>query len=136
MGEGDRRSIKMKLNSISGITCLVNDIQKTCEFYEALGFRVGKQDTDHATCYVNWFWVDFLAEDQVSRPEHQQEAQVANRGAGQFLHIKVENADEFYEGVLSKGMKPDSAPEGNRTNGRSFILRDPDGYKLVFFEKK
>jgi hypothetical protein len=33
-------------------------------------------------------------------------------------------------------MEPDSAPEGSRSSGRSFILRDPDGYKLAFFEKK
>jgi catechol 2,3-dioxygenase-like lactoylglutathione lyase family enzyme len=126
----------MKMNSISGVTCLVNDLQKTTEFYEALGFRIGKQDQDHCTCYVNWFWIDFIAEDRTSTPEHQQDAQTSNRGAGQYLHIKVENADEFYTGVVEKGMKPDSTPQGKNTTGRSFILRDPDGYKLVFFEKK
>lgn len=126
----------MKLSSISGITCLVKDIQATADFYEALGFRIGKQDDNHVTCYVNWFWIDFIAESQASTPEHQAESQIANRGAGEYLHLKVENADEFYEGVVAKGMTPDGKPEGNRTNGRSFVLRDPDGYKLVFFEKK
>jgi catechol 2,3-dioxygenase-like lactoylglutathione lyase family enzyme len=126
----------MKLNSISGLTCIVQDLGKTADFYESLGFRVGKQEKDHLTCYVNWFWIDFIAADQATRPEHQQEATLQNRGSGAFLHLKVENADEFYEGVVAKGLKPDGAPEGNRTHGRSFVLRDPDGYKLVFFEKK
>lgn len=54
----------MKLNSISGITCLVKDIQKTAAFYEALGFRIGKQDEQRLTCYVNWFWIDFVAAGQ------------------------------------------------------------------------
>ena len=124
----------MKMNSISGITCLVKDVPTTAAFYDALGFRIGKQADDRLTCYVNWFWVEFIG--QASDPIHQQEAQLPNRGAGQFLHIKVENADAFYEGVLAKGLTPDGAPQGKPTTGRSFVLRDPDGYKLVFFEKK
>jgi len=32
----------MKVNGISGITCYVEDLAKTGEFYEALGFRRGK----------------------------------------------------------------------------------------------
>jgi len=126
----------MKLNSISGLSFLVKDLKKTVEFYEALGFRVGKQEEDHVTCYVNWFSVDFVADAATTNPEYQRESQVPNRGSGAYVQIKVENADEFYEGVLAKGMKPDAKPEGKRTTGRSFILRDPDGYKLVFFEKK
>jgi catechol 2,3-dioxygenase-like lactoylglutathione lyase family enzyme len=104
----------------SGLTFLVKDLKKTSEFYEALGFRLGKQENGHLTAYVNWFWIDFKTADPAS----------------QYLHLKVENADEFYAGVLEKGMKPDTAPEGKATTGRSFTLRDPDGYKLVFFEKK
>lgn len=126
----------MKLNSISGVTCLVKDIQKTAAFYEALGFRIGKQDEQRLTCYVNWFWIEFVAADKASDPVHQQEGKLPNRGAGEFLHLKVENADEFYAGVVSKGLTPDGQPQGKPSTGRSFILRDPDGYKLVFFEKK
>jgi catechol 2,3-dioxygenase-like lactoylglutathione lyase family enzyme len=126
----------MKLNSISGLTCIAQDLGKTAEFYEALGFRIGKQEANHLTCYVNWFWIDFIAAAHAVRPEHQQELPLTNQGAGVYLHIKVDDADKFYNGVLAKGFKPDGTPEGNRTNGRSFILRDPDGYKLVFFEKK
>jgi catechol 2,3-dioxygenase-like lactoylglutathione lyase family enzyme len=115
----------MKLSSISGITYPVSDIQKTAEFYEALGFRTGKQDATHLTCYVNWFWVNFVAAGQQQNPN-----------ADMSLHLKVENADEFYQGVIAKGMKPDGEPKGKASTGREFSLRDPDGYKLVFFEKK
>jgi hypothetical protein len=34
----------MKVNSISGFTCCVEDLAKTAEFYEAIGFRPGKQE--------------------------------------------------------------------------------------------
>jgi catechol 2,3-dioxygenase-like lactoylglutathione lyase family enzyme len=126
----------MEIKSISGVTCIVKDLAQTSAFYDALGFRLGKQDDSHLTCYVNWFWVDFIAADQASADAHRQEAQVANRGAGQYLHMKVEDVDAFYKDVCAKDMTPDGEPEGKRTTGRSFVLRDPDGYKLVFFEKK
>lgn len=125
----------MKLNSISGVSYLVKDLQKTAEFYEALGFRMGARDDHHVTCYVNWFSVDFIAQEPASTAQ-QQTAQGPNQGAEMSLHIKVENADEFYEGLVAKGMTPEGLPDGKRSTGRSFILRDPDGYRLVFFEKK
>lgn len=126
----------MEIKSISGVTCLVKDLAKTSEFYEALGFRLGKQDDTHLTCYVNWFWVDFIAEGAAGTAAYRQEAQVSNRGAGEYLHMKVEDVDAYYADLVAKGMQPDGEPEGKRTTGRSFVLRDPDGFKLVFFEKK
>src|SRR5918996_862813 len=54
----------MKVNSISGITCYVEDISKTAEFYEAIGFRRGKEEPDRVTFYVNWFFVTFVAQDR------------------------------------------------------------------------
>jgi predicted lactoylglutathione lyase len=43
----------MKPNSISGITCYVQDLAKTAEFYETLGFQRGKEESDRVTFYVN-----------------------------------------------------------------------------------
>jgi hypothetical protein len=34
---------KLKLNSISGITCYVQDLRRTAVFYETLGFRLGNE---------------------------------------------------------------------------------------------
>jgi catechol 2,3-dioxygenase-like lactoylglutathione lyase family enzyme len=128
----------MKISSISSLTCVVKDLKRTIEFYEALGMRLGKQEEDRVTFYVNWFAMDFIAASQPINAEYQREALAmqAGTGAGIYIHIKVENADEFYEGVIGKGMTPDGKPEGKASTGRSFILRDPDGYKLVLFEKK
>ncbi|MEK7152765.1 MAG: VOC family protein [Patescibacteria group bacterium] len=125
----------MKMNSISGVTCYVKDVKKTADFYETLGFRIGKQGPDHVTCYVNWFWVDCIAIDAADG-ERKQEAQAPNKGSGVYLYIKVDNIDEFYEDVVTHAMKPLSEPEKRPSGNREFVLRDPDGYKLVFFEKK
>jgi hypothetical protein len=37
--------------------------------------------------------------------------------------------------VRAAGMKPEGQPEKRPGGGREFVLRDPDGYKLVFFKK-
>ena len=126
----------MKVNSISGITCYVKDLARTAEFYEAIGFRPGKQEPDRATFYVNWFFVTFIAQDQEDDAELRKEAELPSKGAGQFLYIKVDDIEDFYKGVLSKGMKPDGEPQARSSGNREFVLRDPDGYKLAFFEKK
>ena len=45
----------IKINSISGVVCFVKDLDKTADFYEALGFRFGKREKDRLTTYINWF---------------------------------------------------------------------------------
>jgi catechol 2,3-dioxygenase-like lactoylglutathione lyase family enzyme len=125
----------MKVNSISGISCHVRDLSRTTEFYEGIGFRRGKEEADRVTLYVNWFFMTFIAEDEVDDADLRQEAEASTKGAGQLVHIKVDDVQAFYEGLVSKGLEPARAPEV-RGGNREFLLRDPDGYKLVFFQKK
>jgi predicted lactoylglutathione lyase len=54
----------MKVNSISGITCHVEDLAKAAEFHETIGFRRGKEESDRVTFYVNWFSVTLVSQHQ------------------------------------------------------------------------
>lgn len=117
----------MKMKSISGVVYYVKDLDKTAAFYEELGFRFGKREAGYLTCYLNWFWLEFHAEDK----EHP-----AGGVGGQQLGISVEDADEFYQGLIEKGLKPEGEPETMPWGRREFTLRDPDGNQLVFFHKK
>jgi catechol 2,3-dioxygenase-like lactoylglutathione lyase family enzyme len=126
----------MKPNSISGITYYVQDLAKTAEFYETLGFRRGKEESDRVTFYVNWFFVTFIAPDQDADAEARKEAKARAKGIGQFLYIKVDDIQDFHKAVVKAGMKPEGEPEVQASGNREFVLRDPDGYKLTFFQKK
>ena len=117
----------MKVNSIAGITSHVQDLARAAEFYETIGFRRGKEESDRVTFYVNWFFVTLVAGDP---------AEASAKGAGVFLYINVDDVEDFHEAVLSKGLKPAGEPERQPSGSREFVLRDPDGYNLVFFEKK
>jgi catechol 2,3-dioxygenase-like lactoylglutathione lyase family enzyme len=129
----------MKIKSVSGITCYVKNLTKTSKFYETLGFEIRKREADHITAYSNWFWIDFLAIDkneQAERYGRAKGADLGNKGAGLFLYISVDNVDEFHQAMLSKGLKPSTRPQDQPWGNREFIIRDPDGYRLVFFKRK
>ena len=124
----------MKMSSISGVVCYVKDLDETAAFYEKLGFRL-KRDADQLTAYVNWFWIIFRAAEVEDRPQGLKAAYRANRGSGTYLYIKVEDIQQFYDGVRDMGLKPATAPT-KKAGMLEFELRDPDGYNLVFFWKK
>ena len=115
----------MKPKSISALVYKVVDMDKTLAFYESLGFRIDKNDGRVAVVYVNWFSMEFhLANDIDDSPKD-----------GPLVLTSV-NLDEFYKGVLAAGHTPESEPQKTINGRREFSLRDPNGYLMVFFEKK
>jgi catechol 2,3-dioxygenase-like lactoylglutathione lyase family enzyme len=126
----------MSVNRISGVRCYVKDLDRTAEFYEALGFRRGKEEPDRTTFYVNWFFATFIAQDHEDDDDLRAEAELPDKGAGLFVYIKVDDIDDFHKSVVANGMKPDGEPRVRRSGNREFVLCDPDGYRLAFFQKK
>ena len=126
----------MKAKSVSGLGFYVADIAKTAEFYEMLGFRVGERTDNYLKIYLNWFWMWFKVASSEDNPEFVKEAQAEPKGGGVYINIAVDNADEAYAEIVAKGYKPSSEPRDWPWGHREFVVRDPDGYKLVFFQKK
>lgn len=123
------------MKSVAGMVCYVKDPAKTAEFYEALGFQFRAREPDYVSIRLNWFWLDFHSQDREEKPEFQKEALMGNKGAGAYLYISVDDVDEFYRGVVAKGLRPANEPRDWPWGNREFALRDPDGYKLIFFQK-
>ena len=116
----------MKINSISGMVYPVRDLDRTAEFYELLGFRLGKRDDHQLTCYINWFWLTFSTE-----PGHA----ATHPGAAPTLYMKVDDIDECYGALLAHGLTPSTEPRKDRSGRREFLLLDPDDNRLTFFAK-
>jgi catechol 2,3-dioxygenase-like lactoylglutathione lyase family enzyme len=125
----------MRPNRIAGIVCYVKDIVKTADFYEKLGFVIDTVSSDHLSARINEFWIDFLSQDKEEKVEFQKEAKLENKGAGQFIYLNVDNVDEYYEYIKERGLNPKYDPRDWPWGNREFMLRDPDGYKLVFFQR-
>lgn len=116
----------MKLKSISGVVYYVENLEKTAEFYEKLGFRVGKQEGNELTVYINWFWVEFHGQGSDKK---------VNQNAGAFVYISVDSVDELQKELLASGIEPATDPTKSSMGRKELLVVDPDGYKLVFFEK-
>jgi predicted enzyme related to lactoylglutathione lyase len=114
----------MKVKSVSGFLCYVQDLSKTIEFYEQLGFDFKIKEETHARAYMNWYSIDF----EVAETSE-------NRGEGIFIYLSVDDVDATYEESVSMGLEPLSEPVNEHGN-REFTVKDPDGYKLVFFKRK
>jgi predicted lactoylglutathione lyase len=111
------------IKSISALVFHIQDLDKSKKFYEDLGFRFGTPKGDYLIAYVNWFSIEL----------HPGKAE--NTGGGAQTQLSVDDVDEFYKEVKSKGLKPEGEPKDTLMARREFTLIDPDGYKLVFFKK-
>ena len=126
----------MKIKSVSGFTLFVADIEKSNKFYSDLGFlQSGKPTAERASFRLNWFFVDLVSQ-KSANDEFSKEANAKEKGAGLYIYLSVDDVDSIYKEVLEKGLKPSSEPRDWPWGNREFVLRDPDGYKLVFFQKK
>jgi catechol 2,3-dioxygenase-like lactoylglutathione lyase family enzyme len=103
----------------------VSDLGQTADFYETLGFHLEKREEDYVMVRINWFWVEFYKGSPAP-------------GNGQFVYVSVENVDEYYDYLKTKGIKSGSEPMDSKTvkGRREMMVSDPDGYQLVFFHKK
>ena len=126
----------MKIKSVSGFTIYVKNLDKTVKFYEDLGFDFKKRDENYATGYMNWYSINFITADKEMKPEFLKEAKSENKGSGFYINLSVDDVDETYKELIEKSYKPSSEPRDWAWGNREFVLRDPDGYKLVFFKKK
>ena len=117
------------------MVCYVKDVKQTAKFYRALGFKVDKQTKDYLSIYLKLFWIDFHNFASEDKPEFKKEARMANKGAGLYTYLSVDDVDKAYKSLVSKKFKPSSKPRDWPWGNREFVIRDPDGYKLVIFKK-
>ncbi len=115
----------MKPKSVSSLVYKVVDLEKTIKWYEGLGFRVDKNDGQIAVAYLNWFSLEFHLAGDIGN-EHKD---------GPLVLVSVE-LDSFYDAAINAGYKPEYEPQKTFNKRKEFGLRDPNGYLMVFFEKK
>jgi len=108
----------------------VSDIKKTSDFYRELDFDV--EESDDGTARINFgeFKLAFIQEDKV---EFKDDSNKEPKGLGLFIYIGVDNVDEYFKLLKSRDIKYSSEPRDWPWGKREFVVRDPDGYKLVFF---
>lgn len=106
----------------------MEDLARTAEFYEAIGFRRGKEEADRLTFYVNWFFVTFIAQDREG-------ADLPVRGAGVFTYVRLDDVDA-QQGGGRKGPEARERAAGNARRSARVRFARPGGLRACVFDKK
>ena len=118
---------------ITNILFWVQENKISEKFYKKLGFEIAQSDDEHSLAILNGFAIDLVSmrdEEKFAR-----DSMSGDKGRGVYVYIKVESVDATYKRLLSQSLMPATKPKDWPWGNREFILKDPDGYKLCFWEK-
>ena len=101
----------------------------TASFYSNAGFSV---ESDEKTIRVicGDFRLAFMQDDKA---DIKIDSENSLRGVGMFTYVEVDDVDEQFKLLKEKGIETSSEPADWPWGKREFVVRDPDGYKIVFY---
>lgn len=123
--------------SVNILGFYVSDVAKTVEFYTKLGFQKVKEDKTSAEVYLGQVKFHFVDKETARSQDEsfQKDAFGEPKGTGLYINVEVQNIDEYHRTILDKGLVPSTKPRDWPWGHREFVIRDPDRYKLVFYQK-
>ena len=113
------------------ILLYVSNLEKTASFYEKLGFEIAKK-TDNSVV-VKLGGLELHCYDQAKVFFKQDVDRF--KGAGVFIYISVDDVDAKYSELVSKVLRPSAEPKDFEWGNREFAIKDPDGYKIIFYKE-
>jgi catechol 2,3-dioxygenase-like lactoylglutathione lyase family enzyme len=119
------------LKQISSLLFYSGDFNRSADFYKKLGFQV-ERTQDAAKVRLGNFEMSFIDKNLAII---QKEAHAEPKGLGMFIYIEVDDLDSYFDLLKKKGVGTLSEPKDWPWGNREFVVKDPDGYKLIFFKK-
>ncbi|KKU93995.1 MAG: hypothetical protein UY26_C0003G0145 [Candidatus Jorgensenbacteria bacterium GW2011_GWA1_48_13] len=118
------------LKGVNSVLYYASDLGKTAQFYEELGFEVEKSG-DTVKARLGDFALAFVDK---NKSVIQKEAQFEPKGMGVFVYVEVDDVDDYFKSLKENGIKTSSEPRDWPWGKREFAVKDPDGYKLIFYQ--
>ena len=106
-----------------------SDLKATADFYRKLGFDV-QESSDGVRIKMGNFTLAFL--DEKTTPI-QNESGKTPKGLGIYTYVEVDDADWHFAFIKKNGVTPRTEPKTWPWGKREFVVKDPDGYKIVFY---
>lgn len=103
------------------------------KFYKKLGFEVIKSDDEHSIVVLGDLQITLV--NMRDEDPFTNDAMSGDKGRGMYVYIAVDDVDAEYERQAGLSLRAHSKPKNWDWGNREFVLKDPDGYKLVFFQK-
>ena|ERR1700693_1934204 len=125
------------LKAVNVIGLYVSSTETSVSFYKQIGFRVISDDGIIGRVKLGGLELQFISKDTANELDEsfQREAFGEPKGTGLYINIEVDKIDELYKTLLTQGIKPSTEPRDWAWGQREFVLRDPDRYKIVFYQK-
>jgi uncharacterized glyoxalase superfamily protein PhnB len=123
------------LKGIDSLMLYVTDVKKSAVFYKMLGFTAEETKKEYAAVSIGHFQLHFHDKNAVPGPYFRKESLAEPKGTGLYVYIAVNKIDAYYRSLLDKGVVTSTEPRDWPWGNREFVVRDPDMYKLVFYEK-
>ena len=119
------------LKALDAVLLYVQDPTASAKFYETLGFSIDATPSGMKLAKLGEFAIELM---DMATAIFQQDVPREPKGAGVFLFVKVEDIDGYYQELIGQGLKPSSRPTDYPWGDREFAIKDPDGYKMVFYQ--
>jgi len=103
------------------------------KFYKKLGFEVLHSDDERSVVTLNGFQIELV--NIRDEAPFERDAMAAEKGRGMYIYVLVDDIDNTYSRLQKNGITPYTEPKNWEWGNREFIVKDPDGYKLCFWQK-
>lgn len=116
---------------ITHLVLWVQENKLSEKFYKKLGFAVDQSDDDHSLVSLHGFALDLVS--MRDETKFARDSMAGDKGLGMYIYVRVDDVDAEHKILQDAGFAPTS-PKDWPWGNREFILKDPDGYKLCFWQ--
>jgi len=103
------------------------------KFYKKLGFTT-KLSNDRLSV-VSLAGFDLQLVNMRDDDMFNKDSLAGDKGKGMYIYLQVPSVDAQYAKLVKDGIKPATEPRDWDWGNREFIVKDPDGYKICFWQK-
>lgn len=117
---------------ITHLVLWVQENKLSEKFYKKLGFDVAESDDEHSFVTLGSFGLDLVSMRDENKFAH--DSMSHEKGKGMYIYIRVNDVDTTHHMLQTKGFTDLTDPKDWPWGNREFILKDPDSYKLCFWQ--
>lgn len=117
---------------ITSLLFWVQENSISTKFYKKLGFDVVRANDDHSVVAIDGFKIMLVS--MRDDDKFAGDSMYSEKGRGMYVYIGVSDVDTKYKELTDLGFNP-TKPKNWQWGNREFVLKDPDGYKLCFWQQ-